>query len=641
MRIKLHSSLSRAPFIPSLLALAILSGCQGEDPNQAADAAQQAQSAQVSEAAAPAMDKSVDPAAETARLTKWLDERFEEQLQFSPMQLSYLGRKELYDQIDDMSLAADERELEWKAKTVEELKENFDYDSLTTAGKESYDLWAFQYEQAKANKPFWNHAYFASELYGPESSLPTFLINQHKVDTVEDMEAYIARIGGVSTALGQLLERAQLSASKGVRPPQFAYDLAIKRANNVITGQPFAGEEDAPLFADAKGKIEGLKETGKIDDEKAAALLAQVESALKEEFKPSYDAYIAWLEEDRVNADEEPQGVSNLPDGEAYYNNRLAYYTTLPLTAEEVHQIGLLEVARILKEMEAIKEQVGFEGNLQEFFTFIRTDDKFYYPNTDEGRKGYLTEVQGYLDDIEKKLPEYFGILPKAGLVVKRVEPFREVPGGAQHYQSGTPDGSRPGVYYVHMSDMSALSTADMETVTYHEGSPGHHMQISIAQELEGIPQFRTQAHFTPYIEGWALYSEKLSKEMGQFKDPYKDFGRLTAEMWRAIRLVVDTGMHAKGWSQDQAVEYFLENSAIPEGAVRSEVRRYLTLPGQATSYKIGMIKILELREKAKQQLGDKFDIRGFHDTVLGGGALPLPMLEERVNRWIEETKQG
>ncbi|WP_237067808.1 DUF885 domain-containing protein [Microbulbifer guangxiensis] len=636
MRTKLHS-----PLIPSLLALAILSGCQGEDPNQAADAAQQAQSAQVSEAATPAMDPAADPAAETARLTEWFNQRYEEQLQFSPMQLSYLGRKDLYDQIDDMSEAADARELAWKAKTVDELKNNFDYDSLTEAGKESYDLWIFQYEQAKAAEPFKRHSYFAGELGGPEASLPNFLINIHKVETEEDMQAYIARIDGISRAMGQMLERAQLSAKDGIRPPRFAYDLAIERAQKVSTGAPFDGEGEAPIYADAKGKIESLKKDGKINDETAAQMLAQVESSLQESFKPVYDQYIAWLKEDRENASEEPQGASSLPNGEAYYDNRLANYTTTELTADQVHEIGLMEVARIRKEMEAIKEQVGFEGNLQEFFTFIRTDDQFYYPNTDEGREGYLAETRGFLDDIEKKLPQYFGILPKAKLVVKRVEPFREVPGGAQHYQSGTPDGSRPGTYYVHMSDMSALSTTDMETVTYHEGSPGHHMQISIAQELEGIPQFRTQAHFTPYIEGWALYSEKLAKEMGQFEDPYKDFGRLTAEMWRAIRLVVDTGMHAKGWTQDQAVEYFLENSAIPESAVRSEVRRYLTLPGQATSYKIGMLKIEQLREQAKKQLGDKFDIRGFHDTVLGGGALPLPMLEKRVNRWVADVQQG
>ncbi|WP_295804250.1 DUF885 family protein [uncultured Microbulbifer sp.] len=622
----------------SVVIASVIAGCQqSEEPKKpepqadvsAVQAVDQAGGEQVAQ----------DQAAETERLGKWLDERYEEQLQFSPMQLSYLGRKEQYDKIDDMTRAADQRELDWKAKTVAEMQEKFDYDKLDTIGKETYDLWIFQYEQAKAGKPFWDHGYFAGELGGPEAQLPTFMINQHKVDTEEDMRAYIARLGGISTALGQLLERAQGSAAKGIRPPRFAYDLAIERAQKVTSGQPFSDGDDAPLLADAKGKIEALKKGGKIDDKTAEELLAGVNKALKEQLKPSYDAYIAWLQEDRTNAGEEAKGVSELPDGEAFYSNRLANYTTLPLTAEEVHQIGLDEVARIRKEMEAIKEKVGFDGDLQEFFAFIRTDDQFYYPNTDEGRKGYLDDTRGFIDAIHKKLPEYFGILPKAGLEVKRVEAFREVPGGAQHYQPGTPDGSRPGTYYVHMSDMSALSSTDMETTAYHEAIPGHHMQISIAQELEGIPQFRTQARFTPYSEGWALYSEALAKQMGQFQDPYKDFGRLTAEMWRAIRLVVDTGMHAKGWSQEQAVEYFLDNSAVPEGAVRSEVRRYLTLPGQATSYKIGMLKILELRDKAQQELGDQFDIRRFHDTVLGGGALPLPLLEKRVDNWIASEK--
>ncbi|MEX2962433.1 DUF885 family protein [Microbulbifer sp. TYP-18] len=627
---ELHS-----PLIPSLLALAILSGCQGDEVAQNSNAVP-AESTLVAETTA-----AMNPAAESKRLTKWLDERYEEQLQFSPIQLSYLGRKEKYDQIDDMSEAAEARRLAWYGKTVEDLKRDFDYNELSDIGKESYDLWIFQYKQAKAAEPFKRYSYFAGELGGPEADLPTFLINIHKVDSEQDMRAYVSRLDGISRAMEQLLERAKLAAADGIRPPRFAYDLAMERAQKVITGAPFQGEGDSPLYADAKGKIEALKKDGKIDEKTAQDLEVQVRKSLMERFKPAYDAYISWVQEDRDNASEEPQGVSSLPNGKAFYNNRLANYTTLDLTADQVHQIGLDEVARIRKEMEAIKEQVGFEGSLQEFFTFVRDDDQFYYPNTDEGRNGYLNDTRAFLGQIEHKLPDYFGILPKAKLEVKRVEPFREVDGGAQHYQPGTPDGSRPGVYYVHMSDMSAYSKNDMETTAYHEGLPGHHMQISIAQELEDIPQFRTQAFFTPYIEGWALYSEKLAKEMGQFQDPYKDFGRLTAEMWRAIRLVVDTGLHAKGWSQEQAVQYFLDNAAVPESAVRSEVRRYLTLPGQATSYKIGMLEILELRDKAKKTLGDKFDIRGFHDAVLGGGALPLPMLEERVNHWVESVQQS
>ncbi|WP_346838107.1 DUF885 domain-containing protein [Microbulbifer sp. SAOS-129_SWC] len=633
MRSKLPNAL-KGPLIPSLLSLAVLSGCQ--DMSQVGTSA-----LAPGKMASAAESQAVDPAAETKRLNQWFNARYEEKLQFSPMMLTSLGRKDKYDQIDDMSEAAEARQLAWQAKTVEDLKKNFDYDKLTQAGKESYDLWVFQYKQAKADAPFKRYSYFAGELGGPEDSLPSFMINYHKVDTLADMQAYITRIGGISRAMDQDLERAKLAAADGIRPPRFAYDLAEKRAQNVITGAPFGGEGDSPLYADAKGKIDALQKAGKIDADQAKDLLVQVRKGLTEKFKPSYDAYIAWLKADRHNASKEAHGVSSLPNGKAYYQNRLAHYTTTDLTAEQVHQIGLLEVARIRKEMEKIKDKVGFKGSPQDFFKFVRTDKQFYYPNTDAGRAAYLKQVRTFLDQVTQKLPQYFGLLPKAKLEVKRVEAYREVDGGAQHYEAGTPDGSRPGVYYIHMSDMGSNSKTDMETVSYHEGIPGHHMQISIAQELTGIPQFRTQAHFTPYVEGWALYAEGLAKEMGQFQDPYRDFGRLTAEMWRAIRLVVDTGMHAMGWSQEQAVQYFLQNSAVPEGAVRSEVRRYLTLPGQATSYKIGMMKILELRQKAKTELGDKFDIRAFHDTVLGGGALPLPMLEKRVDNWIEQVKNS
>jgi uncharacterized protein (DUF885 family) len=289
--------------------------------------------------------------------------------------------------------------------------------------------------------------------------------------------------------------------------------------------------------------------------------------------------------------------------------------------------------------MVALQTRAKFEGSLQNFFNFIKTDSQFFYPNTDEGRQGYLDDSTAYLDYIASKLPEYFVLLPKADLIVKRVEAFRERDGAAQHYYSGTPDGARPGIYYAHLSDMNSMPKNEMEAIAYHEGNPGHHMQISIAQELTGIPVFRTQAGFTAYSEGWALHSELLAKEMGAYENIYTDFGRLVTEMWRAIRLVVDTGIHAQGWSEAQAIQYFKDNSPIAEGQIISEVQRYFILPGQATSYKIGMLKILELREKARQELGDKFDIRAFHDAVLGGGALPLPILERVINDWITSTQ--
>ena len=292
--------------------------------------------------------------------------------------------------------------------------------------------------------------------------------------------------------------------------------------------------------------------------------------------------------------------------------------------------------------MEAIREKVGFEGDLQAFFEHVKTAEWNYYPDTDEGRQAYIDDATAAIDNIERVLPSYFGLLPKAPLEVRRVEPFREQAGAAQHYRSGTPDGSRPGIYYAHLSDMTAMPKNQLEVIAYHEGLPGHHMQISIAQELEGVPTFQTQFGYSAYSEGWGLYAEALAKEMpGTYKDPYSEFGRLSSEIWRAIRLVVDTGLHSKGWTEQQAIEFFQSNSPEPLESIRSEVRRYIVWPGQATSYKIGMIRIQELRAEAERELGDAFDIRGFHDAVLGGGAMPLPLLERRVREWIAETKAG
>lgn len=579
--------------------------------------------------------------AETERLNKWFAARWEEALDFSPIQKTFLGRKDDYDKIDDVSEAGEDAQLAWRRKTVEDLKKNFDYARLTPEAKISYDIWVYELDRAERGLPFRRRGYVFTQMQGPQAFLPQFLITFHRVDEESDMEAYVARISGVSRALEQLLERARLAVGEGVRPPKFAYEGVLEQARAVITGAPFGDEGEAPLWADAKTKIDALVKNGKIDEARAVELRAAAEEALKESFKPAYDSLIAWFEEDIANADAEAAGVWKLPQGRDFYNERLAFSTTTDMTADEVHELGLKEVDRIKGEMETIKNKVGFDGSLQEFFNFMREDAQFFFPNTDEGRGGYLQAARDHLGFIKARLPDYFGILPKADLEVKRVEAFREQPGAAQHYFPGTPDGSRSGIYYAHLSDMKAMPKHQLEVVAYHEGLPGHHMQISIAQELESVPEFRTQAGFTAYIEGWALYSELLAKEMGAYEDPYSDFGRLSTEIWRAIRLVVDTGLHAKGWSEEEAVQYFIENSPSAEGAIRSEVRRYIVWPGQATAYKIGMQKILELRQRAEAELGDKFDIREFHDTVLGGGALPLAVLERRVDDWVAAKKSS
>ena len=582
---------------------------------------------------------------ESVRINTWFEEQYEEELAFSPIQQTFLGVTENNDKIDDFSLEAQLEQLNWKRESVAEMRSSFDYEQLNADAKISYDLWEYQLAAIEASSQFRINGYVFEQMNAIHSFFPQLLIAFHTVEDVDDMQAYVARIEATEVALDQLVTLSQEAAAAGVRPPRFAFESVIDSAGQIITGAPFTNGDDSAIWADAQQKIATLREAETINQTQADALADAARAALLDHWQPAYERLIAWQQEDIVNTSEISQGVGALPDGEAYYNERLANQTTTDLTADEIHQIGLDEVARLKAEMEVIKNSVGFDGDLRAFFTMLRDskdDQRHYYPDTDEGRQAYIDDAKAAIENIKAELATYFGILPKADLEVRRVEPFREQPGAAQHYFPGTPDGSRPGIYYAHLSDMTAMPKGELEVIAYHEGLPGHHMQIAIQQELESVPTFRTQAGFTAYSEGWGLYSELLAKEMeGTYTDPYSDFGRLGSEIWRAIRLVLDTGLHAKGWTEEQAVQYFLDNSAITEAQARSEVQRYMVLPGQATSYKIGMLKILELREKAEQALGDKFDIRGFHDAVLGGGAVPLSVLETMVDQWIARVQMG
>lgn len=581
--------------------------------------------------------------AETDRLNAWFDDKFEEGLKFSPIQQTFLGRDTDQDQIDDFSIEAQDVQLEWVRANNAEMLATFDYDKLSAEAKTSWDIAIYQLEQQEAGLPFRTNGYIFDQMQAIHGFFPQLLIAFHKVDDGEDMDNYRARIGGSARGIDQLITLSKMNAKTGVRPPYFAFEQVIEESRKIISGAPFEDSgADSDIWADATSKIATLLSDGKIDQAKADQLTGDIREALLNEWKPAYERLIAWQQEDRIHAPAQAAGVSSLPNGAAYYNERLANQTTTNLTADEIHEIGLAEVSRLRGEMEAIREEFGFDGTLPEFFAFLRdekSDERLYYPDTDAGRQGYIGDATAAIDKIKAELPNYFGILPKADLVVKRVEPFREQDGAAQHYFGGTPDGSRPGIYYAHLSDMTAMPKRELEVIAYHEGLPGHHMQISIAQELEGIPTFRTQAGFTAYSEGWGLYAEWLAKEMPDtYADSLSEFGRLGSEMWRAIRLVVDTGLHSKGWTEQQAIDYFQANSAVTSEQARSEVRRYMVLPGQATSYKIGMLKIQELRRKAESELGDSFDIRAFHDTVLSGGALPLTILERRVDEWIAEV---
>jgi uncharacterized protein (DUF885 family) len=582
----------------------------------------------------------------SADLVAYLDAEYEEEVQESPQEMTSQGRKNRYGELDDRSEAAMDKNLAWRRESVADMKEKFDPEALSEDARLSYEIWELELARAEKSAEFRRHRYIFGR-NGAHTGLVNFMINQHRVDEKSDMEAYISRVAAIGPTLDVLIDRAKLAAGDGIRMPGFAYDQTVSEVARVTTGAPFAGAGETALFADGKAKIAALQTATKITPEEATALTEQLRVAMVDKMKPAYDRLAAWATEDKANASPTPQGVGSLPNGEAYYNAMLNLMTTTEMTADEIHQLGLSEVARIHGEMEKVKTEAGFQGTLQEFFAFMRTDKQFYLSNDDAGAQEYIDLATKHIEEMKLALPKYFGRLPKADLIVKRVEPYREEPGGAQHYQSGTPDGTRPGIYYAHLSDMNAMPTYMLEDIAYHEGLPGHHMQISIQQELEAetgpnkLPKFRTQYGYTAYSEGWGLYSEALSKEMGFLKDPYSHYGQLSGEIWRAIRLVVDTGIHSKGWTEEQAVKYFTDNSSIAEGAIASEVRRYITTAGQATAYKIGMIRLQQMRDKARTELGDKFNYPAFHDQILGGGALPLPVLERKIDRWIEAQKAG
>ncbi|MBL4572102.1 MAG: DUF885 domain-containing protein [Gammaproteobacteria bacterium] len=577
-------------------------------------------------------------AAESQRFIEWLDEEYAEEVDFSPLLKTRQGDKSAHGTLDDVSEAVLDSRLAWRRGSVSEMRSSFDRDQLDNQGQLSWDLWEYILIDAERSAPFRRHRFIFGR-NGPQSTLANSLINYQAVEDASDMSDYISRINQSQRYLLQYLDRAKLAVADGIRAPHFDYQRAISEAGRVTSGAPFDDQEDSALWADITAKIANLLESGEIDQPQADTFREESRSALLTRFKPALDEITVWLEADLENVSAVAKGAWSLPNGEAYYNSRLASMTTLPLTADEIHEIGISEVARIQTDMEQIKRQVGFEGTLQDFFTYMREDDQFYFPSTDEGRSNYLSLADELLAKMVKRLPDYFGILPKAGLQVRRVEAFRESAGGAAHYARGTKDGSRPGTFYAHLIDMRAASIFRLENLAYHEGVPGHHMQISIQQELENIPRFRTAKGYTAFSEGWGLYAEYLGKEMGFYNDPYAEFGRLSGEIWRAVRLVVDTGIHAKQWTQQQAVDYALQNSARPEPSVHSEIRRYFNNPGQATAYKIGMLKIQEVRTKAETELGDDFDIRAFHDTVLGSGQLPMAVLEAEVDSWIESVR--
>jgi uncharacterized protein (DUF885 family) len=456
---------------------------------------------------------------------------------------------------------------------------------------------------------------------------------------VKDAEAYIARLRGFPKLFDQLLANLKLREEKGVVAPRFVFPLVLDACRKVIQGKPFdSGPNDSPLLEDFTKKVTALS---KADGETRDRLVADATKALNESVKPAYEKLIAFLEDQAKRATED-DGVWKFKDGAEFYESALHRTTTTNMSAKEIHETGLKEMTRIQDEMNKIRENVGFKGDLQAFFKFMREDQQFRLPSNEQGRAKYLAMATGIIETMKKRLDGLFVTKPKADIVVKAVESFREKSAGKAFYQQPAPDGTRPGMFYVNLRNMQDNPTYELEALAHHEGIPGHHMQIAIAQELDGIPKFRKFSHaYTAYTEGWGLYSELTPKEIGLYADPYSNFGRLSLELWRAGRLVVDTGIHSKRWTRQQAIDYLVKNTPNTEADCTDSINRYIVMPSQATAYKVGMLKILQLREKAKKSLGDRFDIRQFHEVVLSNGSVPLDVLEELVDRWIKSKQAG
>lgn len=571
---------------------------------------------------------------ESARLNAFFEKVYDRNLARSPIAQSRRGLKTNNDKWDEITEA---RELESQALVRKDLAElrAFRFDALEPQAKVSYQI--FEQGALESIEGFrWRrHDYLVTQMGGLHRRVATVLTSNHTVDSKADALAYVARLQGVKRLMGQLVAALERQEAAGVKPPKFVFALTIGECQNLASGKPLDnGPADNPIWADFKAKV------GKLDlpPDESADLLAKGQIAMLEGFGPGYAQLIAHLKAAEATADTR-DGVWKLPDGEAYYRFQLKAYTTLPVTAEELHELGLREVKRLQDEMRGVMRQVGFKGSLQDFFAFVRTDQQFYYPNTPEGRNSYLKDAEGLLAKALAKQPDAFNIQPRSRVEVRAVEAWREKSAAKAFYQNPSEDGTRPGIFYVNLYDMGAQPKYQLPVVLFHEATPGHHVETAVAHELKDVPRFRKFGSVGSFSEGWGLYTELLAKEMGLYATPYDEFGRLSLSVMRAARLVVDTGLHAKRWTREQALAYFDENMPASRFDNQREIDRYVILPGQATSYYVGMVKILELRDRARRELGDRFDLKSFHDAVLGDGPLPLPLLDASINTWIASRK--
>jgi len=482
-------------------------------------------------------------------------------------------------------------------------------------------------------EPFRYHTYPANQMAGIQSAFPSFMDSSHQVHSVEDAENYLSRMAELPRKHEQYLLGLKIRENKEIIPPRFVVDRVLEQMRDFVA----TPADENILYTSLADK---LAEAEDVDEEQAADILQQVETSITENIYPAYKSFIYYFSELEAKAGDE-HGYWHLPNGAAAYKLALRLFTTTDYTADEIHEIGIAEVARIQAEMmeifaaEGVDVSLGYTLAMEEY----SSRPEFYYEDSDEGRAQILEDYQKILDEFDAGLDDAFNIRPEAGMEVVRIPQFKEKTSPGAYYEQPAIDGSRPGRFYANLYDIKATPKFGMRTLAVHEGIPGHHFQVAIAMELEGMPLIRRFGPFVAYVEGWALYAERVAWELGLMPTPADNIGRLAAELFRAVRLVVDTGIHHQRWTREEAISYMTANTGMAESDVVSEIERYIVMPGQATGYKVGMMKILELRQRSMDALGDKFDLRDFHDVVLKNGAVPLDILERIVDEYIEETK--
>ena len=549
-----------------------------------------------------------------------LDETWEWQLSENPVRASRLGDRRFNDQWTDMSLDAIERRFEQQRVFLRRLRA-IDSAQLTDSDALNYDLFRRQLENSIDGHQFNSHLMPMSQRGGVQSLEST--AETLRLANVQDYEDWLARMTRIEAVIEQTTELMEEGRRNGYMPPK----ILMERIPDQISSQLVEDPDKSPFFK----AFGNMPDSIGADDQARIRQLAK--DVIDESIVPAYREFSNYFNETYLPASRESIGASALPNGEAFYEYRTRFFTTTSMTPDEIHRLGLNEVKRIRDEMQLVIDELEFKGSFADFLHFLRTDPQFYYDTPEELFEGYLAVCKR----IDPELVRLFGKLPRAPYGLRPIPDNIAPDTTTAYYNSPAADGSRPGYYYVNLYRPEVRPKYEMEVLSIHEAVPGHHLQIALQMEMEDMPNFRKYSGFTAFSEGWGLYSESLGYEMGFYKDPYSKFGALTYDMWRAVRLVVDTGMHYKGWTRQQAIDFFKDNAAKKEADIINEIDRYISWPGQALAYKIGQLKMLELRKKAEQALGDDFDIKAFHDELLGGGAVPMEILETRMNRWLAE----